>query len=257
MTRALGIALAPCIALLGLALRWLTPAAAVAASVIGGLVFWGSGLPGAAMLVLFFVSGSILSAITDRGQPASGPIHGPRNARQVLANGSWAAVASLAVQWGRAAGWSAVAGALAAAQSDTWATEFGSLARGLPRLITTGAQAPRGTSGAISLPGTLGGMAGAGVLAGAGILAGAPAKPVSLGALGGIVGMLADSLMGASVQARFRCDTCNETTEWRRHTCGRPTHPVSGWSWLDNDGVNLIATGTGAVASALLSWWTS
>jgi len=32
---------------------------------------------------------------------------------------------------------------------------------------------------------------------------------------------------------------------------------VSGWAWLDNDGVNLIATGAGAVIAALLSWWSS
>jgi uncharacterized membrane protein len=69
--------------------------------------------------------------------------------------------------------------------------------------------------------------------------------------------MLADSLMGAVVQARFRCDPCDEITERRRHTCGRPARAVSGWAWLDNDGVNLIATGTGAAAAALLSWWTS
>jgi uncharacterized membrane protein len=28
-----------------------------------------------------------------------------------------------------------------------------------------------------------------------------------------------------------------------------------GWEWLDNDGVNLIATGTGGITAALLYGW--
>jgi uncharacterized protein (TIGR00297 family) len=250
---ALGLALAPAIAFIGFAAHWLTFDGALAASIIGAAVFAGSGLPGAAMLVLFFVSGSVLSALKGRGRktvPAEG--EGQRNARQVIANGFWAATGSLLVPSAPVLGWAVITGALAAAQSDTWATEVGTRAGGSPRLITTWARVPPGTSGAVSAVGTLAGIGGAVILAGAGAIAGVPLRPATAGVLGGMVGLMADSFVGATAQARFRCDACNEVTERRRHTCGQAARAVRGWRWLDNDAVNLIATGAGGAVAALL-----
>src|SRR5262245_3195216 len=90
--------------------KWLTPGGLVASAVIGGAVFVGLGLSGFALLVTFFLSGSLLTQI------AGGP-GGRRNAVQVVANGGVAAVAALFGSWPIAAG------ALAAATADTWATE--------------------------------------------------------------------------------------------------------------------------------------
>src|SRR5438093_5230732 len=47
------------------------------------------------------------------------------------------------------------AGALAAAAADTWATEIGAFSPFAPRLITSGRQVPRGTSGGITVLGSL------------------------------------------------------------------------------------------------------
>jgi len=77
----------------------------------------------------------------------------------------------------------------------------------------------------------------------------------AVGLVGGIVGMLGDSFLGATVQARFHCDACNQDTERRQHRCGTSARHVSGWKWLDNDGVNLLATGAGGSVAALLSTW--
>jgi uncharacterized protein (TIGR00297 family) len=244
ISAALGLALAPAIAFIGFAAHWLT--------FIGAAVFAGSGFPGAAMLVLFFVSGSVLSALEGHGRktaPARG--EGRRNARQVVANGLWAATGSLLVPSAPVIGWAVITGALAAAQSDTWATEVGTRAGGTPRLVTTWARVPPGTSGAVSALGTLAGIGGAVILGGAGAMAGVPLRPAVAGVLGGLVGLMADSFVGATAQARFRCDACNEVTERRRHSCGQAASPVRGWRWLDNDAVNLIATGTGGAAAAL------
>jgi uncharacterized protein (TIGR00297 family) len=213
-------------------------------------------LPGGTLLGFFFVTGSILTQVTRRsGLASSESPKGGRNVRQVGANGLWAALGAGMVPWEPVAGWAMLTGALAAAQSDTWATEIGARSTRLPRMITTWARVPRGTSGGITLRGTLGGLAGAAVLSALGAGVGVPTPAATAGFLGGIVGMLGDSVLGASVQAGFRCDACNEDTERSRHRCGRESRHVSGWKWLDNDGVNLLATGVAGSAAVLLSSW--
>lgn len=205
-------------------LRWLTPDGSLAAAAVGGLVLWGAGLRGAALLLLFFVSGSLLTSFNQRhAAPATSAA---RNARQVLANGGWAAVGATAIRWKPEIGWALLVGSLATAQADTWATEIGAHARGTPRLITTGRSVPAGTSGGVTWLGTAAGLAGALVLAGVGYLLGLPLAIAAPAAVVGGLGMLLDSLLGATLEAR---------------------------SWLDNDGVNLAATSAGAVAAAVVS----
>jgi len=82
-----------------------------------------------------------------------------------------------------------------------------------------------------------------------------PARAAVTGFIGGLAGIASDSLLGATLQARFRCDLCNQETERRTHGCGRACRVISGWPWLDNDGVNLIATGTGGITAVLLCCW--
>jgi uncharacterized protein (TIGR00297 family) len=256
MTWELGLGLAFGLAAGGYAAGWLTPDGTVAAGLIGGAVFAGSGVRGGLLLALFFVSGSVLSASSHRA--GLGPADSPkvaRNARQVFANGLWAAIGALLVPWKPATGWAILTGSLAAAQSDTWATEIGVRSRRGPVLITSWSPVPRGTSGAVSALGTAGGVAGALLCFGAARIAGLPGRAALAGLFGGVIGMLADSVLGATVQGQFFCETCNERTERRRHRCGTRARLAKGWEWLDNDGVNLVATGAGGSAAALLSAW--
>ena len=70
----------------------------------------------------------------------------------MLANGGVFAVAALFAASGRVPGWdwAVVAfGALAAAASDTWATEIGTLAARPPRSIVSLKVLPTGTSGGV------------------------------------------------------------------------------------------------------------
>jgi uncharacterized protein (TIGR00297 family) len=199
-------------------LRWLTAGGAVAAVTVGILVFWGTGLTGLALLMLFFVSGSLLTAWNER-QPL-------RNARQVIANGGWAAVGAVVVQWKPEVGWAMLVGSLATAQADTWATEIGARSARPPRLITTRQTVPAGTSGGVTPLGTRAGVAGAVALAGLGALVSLPLRLAALAAAVGVLGMMVDSLLGATLEHR---------------------------GWLGNDGVNLAATSFGALASVALS----
>jgi uncharacterized membrane protein len=145
--------------------------------------------------------------------------------------------------------------------ADTWATELGVLHRGRPRLLTTGRPVEPGTSGAISATGTaaalaggaLIGLAAAGFDLAAGAGPGAAVARLGVTALAGLGGSLADSLLGATVQAIYYCDRCCQETERHpRHRCGAPTRRLRGWPWLNNDWVNAIASGAGALLAAAL-----
>jgi uncharacterized membrane protein len=144
-----------------------------------------------------------------------------------------------------------VTAALAAAAADTWGTSIGALSRTEPRDLVRWRRVPRGTSGGVSTIGTAAGVAGALLVAAAGA-AGGPANGLLLwGTLIGTGGMLLDSLLGATVQARFECPACGTASERRRHGCGVPTRLVEGWRWLDNDGVNALTSLLAALAGAL------
>ena len=193
---------------------------------------------GLLLLFAFFLSGSLLT------QWSGGP-GGRRTARQVLANGGVAAAAAIA------GGWPALAGALAAATADTWATEIGAFSPIPPRLLTTGAPVPAGTSGGITVLGTAGGVAGALLMA---TLASAlgPA-PWLVVAAAGVAGMAVDSLCGAALQGAFECASCGARHERADALCHEPVKLIRGWRWLDNDGVNVVATLVGAGVAALVA----
>jgi uncharacterized protein (TIGR00297 family) len=251
---ALAFAAAALLAGLARGLGWLTSGGAAAAALIGGLVFWGAGLTGGSLLALFFVSGSLLDKVPP-GRPAAAGAssqHGARNVRQVIANGGWAAVAAAVVPARPETGWPLLAGALAAAQADTWATEIGMRSGNPPRSIITGAPVSPGTSGGITPLGTAAGLLGSVALAGLGWALGLSATVAASAAAAGVLGMTVDSLLGASLQAAYRCEACRQPTEHRVHGCGRPARRVRGLPAMDNDAVNLVATSAGAWGSLLL-----
>lgn len=226
-------------------MRWLTADGVVAAVGIGAAMARGAGWQGVAVLTAFFVSGSVLTGLAERRPPR-------RTARQVVANGGVAAAGALLGSWAVAAG------ALAAATADTWATEIGAFSPVPPRLITTGARVARGTSGGITAFGTVGAAAGAVFIAGlAAALAPGAASPGSAGrlfalvAVAGLAGALADSVLGATLQAAYRCPACDARFERGDAVCHAPARLARGWRWLDNDAVNLAATLCGAAVAGL------
>ena len=226
-------------------MSWLTRDGLAASLAVGVAVTWGLGWPGLALLAAFFLSGSLLT------QWASGT-GGRRNARQVLANGGVAAAAALAGSW------PAAAGAIAAATADTWATEIGSFSPVAPRLVTTWERVTRGASGGITALGTAGGVAGAVAIAALALVLDPGRIPkdslttaMVLVTLDGISGMLADSLLGATLQGLYECPACGARSERRDTVCHAPVRLIRGRRWLDNDGVNLTATLVGAAVAAL------
>ena len=211
------------------ALRLLTLGGAAAAVAVGTLVFGFGGSRHAGLLVLFFATSSALTRWQAQRKPHPEHIKG-RNGGQVLANGT---VAALLAVWAGVSPtpWvhAAFAGAIAASTADTWATEVGLLSKAPPRLITTRvlrtrAEVPPGTSGGVTWLGTIAAGVGAAVIAWFS-MAWLGTQPAAIW-LAGFIGMTVDSILGATVEGRVR--------------------------WMTNDGVNLIATATGAVLAAVL-----
>lgn len=242
--------------------RMLTVSGAIAAGLLGTLVFGLGGWQWAALLILFFVSSSLLTRCFKRRKQeymddyAKGD---QRDAGQVAANGGVAAAFVLLHQatGGASLAWIGFAGALAAATADTWATELGVLGRSKPRLITAIAnEVEAGTSGAVSIPGTIAALAGGTLIAAA-----AGALPPSLPrletvgiAVGGLAGALVDSVLGASIQAIYYCPLDRRQTEKHPfHSCGAETTLVRGQGWMNNDRVNAICTLAGAAVACGLS----
>ena len=236
--------------------RALTASGALAAVTLGA-VCAAAGWSWAALLIAFFLTSTGLGHVgRDRRARRTGGIvakGGARDARQVVANGGVFGLAALGWLVDPSPTWLAVGGgALAAAASDTWATEIGSLARGSPRHVITWQRVPPGTSGGVSLPGTLASIAGALLIAGLAAISGWPRSVILATVVGGIAGSAADSLIGGTLQVRRWCDQCESGTEQSVHRCGTRTRVAGGIPWVDNDMVNLSCVLVGAATAALL-----
>lgn len=230
--------------------RWLSLSGAVAAFVVGWVTLTAGGWQGASVLLAFFFTSSALSQwraerkrrmefLTARGAQ--------RGAAQVLANGGVASLCiALYALTGERRWWLAFVGAYASANADTWSSEIGALSPAPPRHVLTGRILRAGDSGGVTLLGTLAGCVGSAVVAGVAWWA----HPVPLWqtlavTLGGMAGNLLDSVLGATLQARYRCERCSELVEKAEH-CGARATQVAGWRWVNNDTVNLLCTLAGA-----------
>lgn len=252
----IGFILAVIIAYLAYRARSLDQSGAAAATAVGTVVFGFGGLQWAVLLMIFFVTSSALSrAFRKRKRSLDEKFSKghERDAGQVFGNGGLATAFMLvhAIFPESTVGWVGFAAALAAVNADTWATELGVLNPTPPRLITDlKKRVEKGTSGGVSLFGTLASLTGAAVIA-------LPAAlmtdhwslflPITLA---GLAGSLVDSILGATVQAMYFCPTDQKETEKHPlHTCGTQTVHVRGWKWLDNDWVNFACSAAGVVVA--------
>jgi uncharacterized protein (TIGR00297 family) len=254
---AAGIVLSALIAVVARRAGTLSRTGSAVAVGLGGAAV-AAGWSWAVLLVLYFVSSVALTRFRASAKAArTGAVvakGGARDAVQVLANGGVFGLADLLWLVSGWEGWRAVAtGALAAAASDTWATEIGTLAARAPRSIIGLRRVPTGTSGGVSAPGLAAAVAGAAFLAVAALALGWPRGTAGAGFAGGIVGSTIDSLLGATVQVRRWCDRCNAPTERAVHQCGATTRVVGGITWVDNDAVNALSTACGGLLALLLA----
>ena len=265
-----GFLLSLAIALVAYKRGALTLSGVLGAIVTGTLMFGFWGWEWGLLLIAFFVSSSALSfyrAADKEGLAEKFAKGHRRDLGQALANGGVSALLAVLSRvlpslLGEVAWFAACAGAMAAVNADTWATELGVLSPHPPRLITSGKQVEIGTSGGVTWLGTaasLGGAALIGLLGGlSGLILGqgwAVAGGLLLAATaGGVAGSLFDSLLGATVQAIYWCDSCQKETERKVHRCGAKTRRLRGWPWLGNDLVNFVASAVGALVAVGFGW---
>lgn len=258
---ALGLLAAGVVALLAYRFAMLAPSGALAAFGLGTVVFGLGGLRWAIVLLVFFITSSGLSLLFRKRKSAAEEKYAKgskRDARQVLANGGIAGLfVILHFLFPQSPiPWIGFCGAFAAANADTWATELGALSRTAPRLITSMKRVEAGTSGAVSMLGISASILGAMLIG----LTGALFDPLAAErsarfvliviSTAGIVGSLADSWLGATLQAIYFCPQCGKETERTpQHGCGTATERIRGMRWMNNDMVNLLCTSTGAITS--------
>ncbi|MBI5943554.1 MAG: DUF92 domain-containing protein [Chloroflexi bacterium] len=250
----IGFILAIIIAFLAYKARSLNQSGAVAAAFTGTIIFGIGGWEWAILLLTFFITSSALSrAFKKRKQGLDEKFSKghERDAGQVFGNGGVATLfAALHFFYPESTlPWLGFAAALAAVNADTWATELGVLNPHPPRIITNLKKiVEKGTSGGISLIGTLASLTGSALIA---FLASLLTDNWSLFPLitfCGLAGSLFDSFLGATVQAMYFCPKDNKETEKHPlHSCGTPTTLIRGWQWLDNDLVNFACGAFGVI----------
>jgi uncharacterized protein (TIGR00297 family) len=257
----LGFLLAALVAWAAYRAHSLSKSGAWGALLEGTIIFGLGGWRWAILLMAFFISSSALTRLFGKKKASLNEKFdkgGTRDIGQVLANG---AVASLfaglhffipAASWP----WVVFAASLAAVNADTWATELGVLNPSVPRLITSWVPVERGSSGAVSVYGTLAAAGGAAFIAIFGALLGPAGRRfanLEIIIIAGLLGSLFDSFLGATFQAIYHCPQCDKETEKHPfHTCGMQTVQIRGLSWLNNDMVNLGCALIGAVIGILL-----
>lgn len=249
-------------------LKALNKSGTIAATIIGTIIFGLGGWHWAIILLGFFISSSLLSKLLRKRKASLSDKFSKgsrRDAGQVLANGSIGALLVVFhyIYPNHFWVWPAFLGSFAAVNADTWATELGVLSKKNPRLITSGKVVEQGTSGGITLLGTLSALGGASFIALIGVLIW-PVKEVAiissanlarflLIALAGLLGSMVDSWLGATVQAIYHCHTCDKDTEQHPiHHCGTSTTPVRGLKWFNNDLVNTLCAITGTLVTIAL-----
>jgi uncharacterized protein (TIGR00297 family) len=253
-----GLILATMVAYLAYRAHSLNRSGAFAATLVGTIIFGIGGLPWAILLLIFFITSSGLSRAFKKRKAGLSEKFSKgheRDAGQVFGNGGLATVfAALHVFYPESIlPWVGFAASLAAVNADTWATELGVLNPTPPRMITNiTKRVEKGTSGGISLFGTLASLLGSAVIALPAVWL-SPIRTLDtndflLITAAGLAGSLFDSFLGATVQAMYYCPTDKKETEKHPiHSCGTETVHIRGWKWLDNDWVNFACGAFGVI----------
>ena len=230
------------------------------ASTIYGLGGWKWTVP----ILAFFVLSSLLSKTGKaRKQELSDLFEkgSTRDAGQVFANGGIAGL--LAVAAFAFPGWDlypVYLASVAGVTADTWGTEIGVMARGKTYLITSWKRVAPGVNGGVSVAGLIGGLVGSAVVVSIAAVWLSSFRAALFACCAGFLGSVVDSLLGATLQATYRCSVCGKVTEKRVHcrepaeiaASGSSPHLVRGLGWMNNDAVNWFCALSSALVALLL-----
>ena len=212
------------LAVLAYAARGVTVSGAVVGWILGTLLFGLGGPAGFAMLLVFFVLGTAFTKLGYARKASLGIAQekgGRRAAKHALANsGAGVLAAFLMAATGAPSAFAlALVAAFATALSDTTGSEIGQAYGRTPFLITTFRRVPPGTDGAVSVEGTLAGIAASALVAaaawGLGLVDGIGAGIVVAAAF---VGTTLESYLGATLERKQEVD--NEVVNFMNTAAG-------------------------------------
>lgn len=194
-------------AIAGYVVKGVSRSGAVAGAGVCFALFWGAG-PGAFLGLLSLFGLTWAATRTGLATKRSGKTaeREARNASQVLANVGIAALCALGYGWIREP-WLllAMSAALAEPAADTVSSECGQAFSQRVFLITNFERVEAGTDGGVSAAGTLSGAVAAFLVSSVcGWGCGLPQKWIWISTAAGIVGMVADSYLGALLERRGR-----------------------------------------------------
>jgi uncharacterized protein (TIGR00297 family) len=239
----IGIIGALIVSLVAWRMKVLTISGAVAAFVVGGCIFSFGGIEAAIILIAFFISGSLLSKLNPHSNEKNG-----RDYKQVLSNGIAPVIGVLLTALTpivREQSTVFFLASLATATADTWATEIGM--RYGSRVFNLFSFRPmqKGLSGGVSVIGLIASVLGTVFIAllpllpfwqGEKMCGLVLVKIFPVIAIAGFVGALIDSLLGATLQAKYQKDG----VYIEENAVG--SSRVSGIAIINNNTVNLIST---------------
>jgi uncharacterized protein (TIGR00297 family) len=240
----------------GYVLQSLTMSGAIAAILVGLAVFAGFGVKGLFLLGVFFATSSLWSkykAAYKRNIEEKLAKGATRDWRQVVANGGAAALFSIFHALSHDISWLiGFTVCIASANSDTWASEIGALSKNDPVYIRTLKRIERGTSGAISLLGSIAAISASFLISFISFwLFHLDIFYCLIIFLFGFLGNVMDTLFGAFYQQLYVCRHCGIETEKRIH-CQMMTKRIKGFAFMDNDMVNFVS---GLLVAMFAMWF--
>ena len=223
-----------------------TPAAAMSA----GAILVTAAICGsyAAIVVVLVAYGTVFAVdlvLGKRTEKITGEINlktGRRDVVQVLANATAAVIAIiLGKLFESPIGMVVYTSALTECLADSLASDVGVLSKKDPVDVCRMRRIKRGMSGGVSLLGTVSALLGCLLMTLIFIaFFGFNTKNVVAVLVIPMIGILADSILGSLVQAKYKCTVCGKYTEKKLH-CEKPTDHAGGLKIINNDMVNILS----------------
>ena len=208
----------------------------LSSTMMAGLILGFGGLKYVLPVAIFFILSTLLSKIRFNHLQNS---ENGRNINQVFANGGVGLILCVFNHFYQTELiYTMFLASIAAANSDTWATEIGKLSKTRPKDIISGQSLSRGESGGITFIGLLGAISGSFIIAIIGYFLNMNTSYLTIVFISGFLGSLFDSILGSTLQSRFILKDGKTIKEEKE----QDSYLYSGLIYINNNSVNFLCT---------------